>query len=647
MPIGATDPITGQVIPATATAAQRTFTSDVAASGPNATFTRQLQTQNTFDSNAAIRPQTDSERRGIVVTARQTFSERITGFVELGWQRNENVEGLSPAPISNLNTITLPANNPFNPFGVALVSNATQTMFFRFLEIGDRLTTTTNRMERVVAGLEGQLNKGWTWDAAVTWNRERSHLNLRNFPAQDKVNAALADTNRATALNLFANGTTIRNNPATLASLEGGVERNAKTELTAFDARTTGSFFTLPAGAVSVAIGGQWRDERFRDVRTQVQLLNQGLPVAPARGTRRISAGYVEASIPLASAAQNIPGVHTLELNAAGRIESFSDEGVGHTTVPRVGLRWQPIPEQITLRASWGKGFRAPALAELYLPQSVAVSFNIPDPLRFERPGSVANDSGTGQRLIRSGGNPLLAPEKSESTNFGVLLAPKFLKGFSVSVDFYEVEVTNRIGQPATPAIILRNAELFPDAVVRAAPTATDTANNLVGELREIRTVLGNYGNTKAKGVDVAAEYRFSATRFGRFTTRAAATLINSQTLRTRPDLPEVETVGLYEIPRWRGDASLIWTREQASASIGLNYIGGFQDTSPSLLFVKQQVTTDVQFSHALPFGLRGTVGVNNVFDRLPPATTFSTGYAERASNFLPRFMYVELSKKF
>ena len=647
VPVGATDPITGQVIPAGAAQAARTFTSDRAAPGPNATFTRQLQTQNTFDANAAIRPQTEADRKGVVAILRHELTSDITGFVELGWQKNKNVEGLSAAPISTLNTITLPANNPFNPFGVALTSNATQTMFFRFLEMGDRLTTTRNKMERLVAGFDGKLAQGWLWDASATWNRSTAHLDLKNFPGQDKVNAALADTNRATALNLFANGTTIRNNPATIAGLEGGVTRDAETELLAFDARTTGSVLNLPAGKIAVAIGAQWREEKFSDRRTQVQLLNQGAPVAPASGKRRVSAAYVEASAPLTSAAQNIPGLHALELNAAGRIESFSDDGVGHTTVPRVGLRWQPIAKEITFRASWGRGFRAPALAELYLPQTTNIVFNIVDPARAGRPGSNANDTGTGQRLIRSGGNLLLAPEKSESTNFGVQLTPNSIKGLSLSVDFYAVEVKNRIGAAATPAIILANPALFPGAIIRATPTASDTANNLVGELREIRTVLGNFGSTKAEGVDFAAEYRFTLRNMGRFTTRAAATLINSQTLRTRPDLAAVQTVGLYEIPRWRGDASVLWNREKMSAAVNVNYIGGFQDTSPSPLFVKQQYTTDVQFGYALPWGLRATVGVNNVLNRKAPATTFSTGYAERASNFLPRFAYLELTKKF
>jgi hypothetical protein len=69
-PIGGTDPITGQTIAAGTANAARTFTVDRAAPGPNATFTRQLQTQNTFDANAAIRPQSEAERRGVVITAR-------------------------------------------------------------------------------------------------------------------------------------------------------------------------------------------------------------------------------------------------------------------------------------------------------------------------------------------------------------------------------------------------------------------------------------------------------------------------------------------------------------------------------------------------------------------------------------------------
>jgi outer membrane receptor protein involved in Fe transport len=38
---------------------------------------------------------------------------------------------------------------------------------------------------------------------------------------------------------------------------------------------------------------------------------------------------------------------------------------------------------------------------------------------------------------------------------------------------------------------------------------------------------------------------------------------------------------------------------------------------------------------------------VNNLFDKAPPLTAGSTGYAERTSYFLPRFVYLDVTKKF
>ena len=38
---------------------------------------------------------------------------------------------------------------------------------------------------------------------------------------------------------------------------------------------------------------------------------------------------------------------------------------------------------------------------------------------------------------------------------------------------------------------------------------------------------------------------------------------------------------------------------------------------------------------------------MNNLFDKAPPLTAGSTGYAERTSYFLPRFVYLDVTKKF
>ncbi len=651
VPVGGTNPITGAVIPAGTAASARTFTVNAGATGYPPTFNTTLATatQNRYNINEALTPQPRVTREGALATFGYEVSKTLEAYVELNFQKNRSLEYLSPSPVVSLNNITLPASAVYNPFGVTITNGPTigSTLIYRFTEAGPRATETTTEFKRLVAGLKGSIGALWTWNASALYNRSTAHNDLvSGWFSQAAINTALADPNPSTALNLFTSGT-VTNNPATLAKLTSHGTRDAFTELTSFDAKATGSVYDLPAGPLNVASGAEWREERFRDHRTQDQLLNQSTPVPQSKGERRVQAFYAELSVPLTGPAQKIPGLATLELNAAGRAEHYSDVGFKNTAVPRLGLRWQPVDSQITFRGSWGKGYRVPSLAELYQPQSTSITVNIADPLRVGKPGSNANDTNSGQRQVISGGNTTLSPEKSDSWNYGILFQPKFLSGLSLSLDYYKVDVSDRIGQPATPAIILANPDLFPGLVDRAPQTASDIANGLPGELLRIRTVTGNYGTAETSGLDLSAEYRINLQRYGKFAVRVAGSTIYHEIIRTRPDLAAVETVATYEVPRFRGNASLAWNYKKLGAVVTMDYIDGFADVAPSTQRVKQQTITGLQLSYDFPQATRVTLGVNNLFDRNPPFTSWSTGYAEQTSYFLPRFMYLDVTKKF
>lgn len=651
VPVGAINPITNTVIAAGTAAGARTFTVDSSTTSYPPTFNTTLASanQNRYDINKDLTPQPRATRWGALATFSYDLTATMQAYTELNFQKNKNLEYLSPSPIASLNTVTLPANAAYNPFGIDIVNNPTlgNTLIYRFTEAGPRATETTNEFKRLVAGVKGSFGQTWTWDGSALYNRSTSHNDLvSGWLSQAAVNAALADPNKATALNLFSDGT-VKNNPATLAAITSHGTRDAFTELTSVNAKATGGVYDLPAGAVNVASGVEWREERFRDHRTQDQLLNQSTPVPQSKGSRRVQALYAELSVPLTGPTMKIPGLSSLELNAAGRAEHYSDSGFHNASVPRLGLRWQPLDPQITFRGTWGKGYRAPSLAELYQPQSTSIVFNIADPLRAGKPGSNADDTNSGSRQLVSGGNPNLSPEKSESWNYGVLIQPKAIPGLSLSLDYYKVNVRDRIGQPATPAIILANPDLFPGFVDRAAPTASDTANGLPGQLVRIRTITGNYGNAETSGLDVSAEYRLTTRNAGKFTTRLAASTLYHEVIRSRPDLASVETVATYEVPRLRGNGSVAWNYQKFGASVTADYIGGFTDLAPSVLRVKQQVITGLQVSYDLPKETKLTLGVNNVFDRNPPLTASSTGYAEQTSYFLPRFVYLDVTKHF
>ena len=652
IPVGGTNPITGAVIPAGTAAAARTFavSSTSTAFPPSFIATTNTTTPNRHNINEVLTPQPRVTRYGALATASYELSNSASAYAEINYQKNVNLEYLSASPITNLNTVIVPANAAYNPFGVTVTNDPVvgATLLYRFTELGPRATETTNEFKRVVAGLKGKLADTWSYDASLLYNRSTSDNALvSGWVSQAAVNAALADTNRATALNLFNNGSTPANNPATLAKLVSTGTRDAFTELTSLNAMATGSVYKLAAGDLKLATGGEWRDESFRDRRTQDQLLNQSTPVPQSKGSRRVSAAYVEFSLPLAARAQKIPLLATLDLNAAGRAEHYNDAGFSNTAVPKLGLRWQPFDAQVTFRGSWGKGYRAPSLAELYQPVNTSVVFNIADPLRAGRPGSNSNDTTTGQRQVVSGGNPLLSPEKSESFNTGVQFQPRALPGLSLGLDYYKVDVRDRIGASATPAIMLANPTLFPGFVDRAAPTTSDAANNLPGELIRIRQVIGNFGTAVTKGLDLSAEYRVTTKHLGKFTARAVGSTIYHAIIKTRPDLAAVETVRTFEVPHFRGNGSLAWNYQKFGAALTADYIAGFPDAAPSTLRVKQQTVTGLQVSYDLPAATKVTLGANNLFDKNPPRTASSTGYAEQTAYFLPRFLYVDITKKF
>jgi iron complex outermembrane receptor protein len=651
VPEGARNPITGEIIPAGTPAANRTFTVDASATADSLVFNTMpaSATQNRYNINAELMPQPRVTRAGALATATYEFSSSLEAYAELNYQRNTNDEFLSASPITNLNTVILPADAVYNPFGVTITNSPTAgaNLVYRFTEAGPRITETTNEFSRVVAGMRGDFARTWSWDASFLFNHSTSHNDLEGgWLSQAAVNAALADPNPATALNLFTNGN-IRNSPETIDRLRSNATRDAFTDLMSFGVKATGDAFDLPTGTARLAVGAEWREERFRDKRSDDQLLNQSTPVAESRGSRRAEAIYAELQVPLASPANGIPGVHALDVNLSGRAEHYSDAGFDYAAVPKVGLRWQPLGEQITLRASWGKGFRAPSLAELYQPQATSIAFNLPDPLRVGRPGSNANDGATGQRQVVSGGNPELDPEKSESWNYGVLFRPAFAEGLSLSLDYYRIDVDDRIGAPAPASVILANPDLFPGFVERAAPTASDIANGLPGEVIRIRTVLGNFGKASTDGVDLAAEYRFGTASLGEFTVRASGSRVLHSRLQSRRDLPTVDTAGTYEVPRTRGSGSVSWSRGNWGAAVTADYISSFDDLAPSTRRVSSQTITGLQASYSLPYMTKVTLGVNNLFDEKPPLTSGSTGYAERTSYYLPRFIYLDATWKF
>src|SRR3546814_1103101 len=76
-----------------------------------------------------------------------------------------------------------------------------------------------------------------------------------------RLTAALTETNPATAFNIFGDGTA--NNPATIAAIRGSIGSRDDFESWSAALRADGPLLRLPGGDVRLALGAEYRRERY------------------------------------------------------------------------------------------------------------------------------------------------------------------------------------------------------------------------------------------------------------------------------------------------------------------------------------------------------------------------------------------------
>jgi len=121
-------------------------------------------------------------------------------------------------------------------------------------------------------------------------------------------------------------------------------------------------------------------------------------------------------------------------IDATGRYENYSD--FGDAFVYKLSSRYKFLDDQLTIRASFSTGFRAPSLHQIYT-QKAQYSFV---------PGQGIQVSGLANNVSREAnllGVPKLDAEKSQNVTIGLGVKPS--DNFSITLDYYNIMVEDRI----------------------------------------------------------------------------------------------------------------------------------------------------------------------------------------------------------
>ena len=418
----------------------------------------------------------DVQRHNMFLFLNHDLGDGREVFAEFGQYRSKyNGNRHSSSSFSSVKHV-VPATNPYNFTGKALLIDN-----YRFVDAGPRIVDNDKETNRMLAGIRGDLDSGWSWESAISYSWAEAFDVTHNRVSNTLIDALL-HAEGPNAYNPFngAGGAHISgrvsHNPMDLT--DGGIapavvdvyRKNERT-MTTLDLRMSkADWWETKAGFIGMAWGLETRQDTFVDDRDPrldgtivfterktsgalstssgdtypyVSDVVNSSPTPDSRGSRTVNSFYIEFDVPVVSPEMNVPLVEQLDLQVAWRKESYSD--FDGTNAPRVAFGWR-VSDIFKLRGSFQETFRAPNL--ITINESMVVRNNTRNDAATKYAiglGADTDDSDGRYSVQRqASGSSKLQAETSDNTTVGFVLEPT--DGITLTYDVWSIESENTIG---------------------------------------------------------------------------------------------------------------------------------------------------------------------------------------------------------
>ncbi|HVT31096.1 MAG TPA: TonB-dependent receptor, partial [Rhodanobacteraceae bacterium] len=420
------------------------------------------------------------------------------------------------------------------------------------------------------------------------------------------------------------------------------------------------------------------------------------------QGGYTVKEAYAELFVPVL---KDLPFFHALNVTLGDRYSKYST--FGDTSNWKVQVEWRPI-EDLLLRGTVSKVFRAPTIGDVYAAPSASAPTLGSDPCDYAGTGANPNAgnpaclgvpaTGPFQNTSVALGNQIgalstgsayagfpLGPEMGKSFDFGVVYDPHWLDGLSVSADVWRLYLLDRItGVGAQTVLDL----CFNGVTTYCSLITRNQSGPEQGQITNITQPTGNLGRLDVSGVDFNLTYRLPEFSFGRFVASVNATYMKQFDADIAPGLPGDSVfhlaghftpffssalsgcpgnTGACTIPRWKAQTFVNWTLGSWDASWRMRYIGRFQMGNPNLdeassaypglpgSVIKYGAYTynDLSVGYNIEaLNTRLEVGVDNIGDKQPPfmgydQQTLNAGTDPSTFDLIGRYYHAAVTVKF
>jgi iron complex outermembrane receptor protein len=558
-----------------------------------------------------------SEKFSLVGRATGQLSDDHQVFVEALLNKTSTDYAASPATVRfrTSSGIALPAS-------LQAVTGITTPVDFRFrlTDAGKRTSRVDSEATRLVAGLTGTWGD-WDYNTALNHSvNKATDTNLSGWVSFSRLESGI----RQGLYNPFVPSSNGAAGRAFMDSIRlDGAARVAEGSSTSWDGKLTRSVAELAGGEAILALGAELRREKTEFAASSVLKANDvngdrnssGALLADTSHSRDVGGFFAELNAPFT---KSLEGQFAIRHD---RYDGVFDAATGKTspklstTNPKVGLSFRPMKELLA-RASYGTGFRAPSVSEMFRPLRAGITASfVKDPVS----GEVA------QMPIDRASNPDLQPEKSKQASLGVVFEPN--RNFSGAVDFWSIRKTDIISEIGEETIFTNPIYYNNPAIV---VRFSDGFVNYVNVKKE------NRGKLNTSGVDVSVTWRGDSTSLGRFGASINGTLVTEYKFNTDPRSPLVDGLGKFRddkaVQRWRHKLNVDWDFGDVGLTLGNTYLSGYRDQNVDGLSAPEWSNRDVKAyslwdltgSYRLNQHLRLRAGVLNLFNTAPPFTNQS-----------------------
>jgi outer membrane receptor protein involved in Fe transport len=653
-------------------------------------------------------------------------SDAFKPFVEAKYVRIDALQEGQPTFANN----TFSINNPFLTSAAratlvsALAPGATTFTAQRFnVDFGGRGEVHKRETFRIVGGVEGDFGEGWHYEVSANYGRlDTFYKTNGNYVTQKYANSINAVRNAAGQIvcGINADASTTNDDPSCVPVNLFGQGQVSQAALNYFSITSTrkqkaeqfdvvgyinGKLFRLPGGDVTFSLGGEYRREtafsKYDDLTASGATFLNSIPTF-APPAYDIKEAFGEISVPLLA---DRPFFHELTLTGAARVSHYNIGNAGTPWTYNVNAIWSPIRD-ITFRGGYARSVRAPSLSELYASSSQTFANGLADPCSQSNinnnPNRVRNCAAAGvpttqtfngttepfTNVAASGiygfnrGNPDLQAEKSRSFTIGTVIQPQAIRGFSLTVDYYNITIKDAIFSLAAQTIVnqcydnpsgINNP--FCAAVFRNPNGTFAGQQNIVhgGATISFPTTGPsffsqgfNYAKLETSGIDIDASYRTKISDTGTLTLRLLASYVAQNNGYTDVGDPTYRDRYKSELgySAWRGQFVGNLNFETFDLQYRLRYEGkstiaaeyetqnsydGRPARNPDAF---PMVWYPEAFYHSVQVGFNATdrfrfyVGVDNLTDKKPPYDLLGVASGDPYDN-IGRFFYAGFKANF